>query len=144
MEKLILLADLFGITLDELVKGGAMLEVQAAEEKQTAAAAPKGYSTQKIIAVCLLLLGGIAAILGAALCPELLYLAGYLLLCSIVCFVVKRYAGLVIAWPTVLGLALTAPYLFSVPVDFCVRWGSLTVAVLWTIWEVHKGRKKCA
>lgn len=141
LDKLILLADLFSITLDALVKGETIPQKQEAEEKEMVYAAPKEHSTQKIIAACLLILGGISAILGFAILPPLLFLAVYLLFCSIVCFAVRRYAGLVIAWITFLGLVILSPYIFGAHIFFALSWGGLAVTILWMIWKICKTKK---
>ena len=147
LEKLMLLADFFGVTLDALVKDStpapSAVENESPEPipvEVTAVShtAPRKGATQQRIAACLLILGGIAAIAGFALLPPLLFLAVYLLLCSLICFVVKRYAELVIGWGTFLGLVVLSPYLFGSPVFVWIGLAGLAVTALRTAWVIYK------
>ncbi len=147
LEKLMLLADFFGVTLDALVKDStpapSVVENESPEPipvEVTAVsyAEPRKGATQQRIAACLLILGGIAAIAGFALLPPLLFLAVYLLLCSLICFAVKRYAELVIGWGTFLGLVVLSPYLFGSPVFVWIGLAGLAVTALRTAWVIYK------
>lgn len=143
LEKIICLADLFDVTVDELVKNKAIPEKKEPEVSQAVSSpSAERSSTQKIIAVCLLILGGISAILGFAILPSLLFLAIYLLGCSVICFAVKHYAGLVIAWITFLGLTILSPYIFGAPVFSITALAGLTATFFWTIWEIYKTKRK--
>lgn len=140
LDKMIFLADFFGITLDELVKGETLSEKKEQQADRTVCSGE--HTTQKTIAACLMILGGISAILGFAMVPSLLYLAVYLLVCSIICFVVRRYAGLVIAWLTSLGLTILAPYIFGAGIFSYLALAGLLMTILWTIREVRKAGRK--
>lgn len=104
LDKLIMLSDLFHITIDELVKD-EIHEKSTDEEKETAeknspetVIINKQMSTQKIIG-CVLLGAGILSIplilifqyLGAVF-------TAFIFISSIICLKVKRHAGLIIFW----------------------------------------------
>lgn len=142
LDKIIYLADLFGVTVDELVKDKTTLKNKEPEVSQVVSSIPSERSTQKIIASCLLILGGISAILGFSILPSLLFLAIYLLGCSIICFSVKHHAGLVISWITFLGLTILSPYIFGNLSFYIAVWVGLAITFLWTIYEIYKNKRK--
>lgn len=104
LDKLIMLSDLFSITIDELVKD-ELPEKSTDEEKETTEKSSpetvvinKQINTQKIIG-CVLLGAGILSIplilifqyLGAVF-------TAFIFISSIICLKVKRHAGLIIFW----------------------------------------------
>lgn len=104
LDKLIMLSDLFSITIDELVRD-ELPEKSAYEEKENTekrssetVVINKQMSTQKIIG-CVLLGAGILSIplilifqyLGAVF-------TAFIFISSIICLKVKRHAGLIIFW----------------------------------------------
>ena len=108
LDKLTALADLFGLTLDELVRGEAIPTPEPTPDP----AAPTGtIPSCKIAGWLLLALGGLCAILALALHPGLLILAVVLLLYGILCLTIRRHTGLTIAWVTFLPLAFLSPTL---------------------------------
>ena len=113
LDKLLQLSDLFRITLDELVRCGELSQAAAAPEP---AAQPqqiiiqKSVSTQKVIGLILLALGLLCCILAPVLGSGLLIIGGYIVLCSILCLLVRKHAGLIIGWITLLQAVILAPY----------------------------------
>lgn len=107
LEKIIKLSDIFGVSIDELVKGDASF---AGKQDSTAETAPKveyvqvvhktameGRKIAGIILLCMafLLTFGIMLLTGS--------LGGFIyaipfLLCGIICFTVKKHTGLVCCW----------------------------------------------
>ena len=105
LDKLILLSDLFGITLDELVRSEEIHQTttQSAptssldhEPVQPQIIIQKSVSTQKVIGFILLALGLLCCVLALVLGGGLLMIGGYIILCSILCLLVKKHAGLII------------------------------------------------
>ena len=104
LEKLIQLSEIFGVTLDELVKGeGAATPppAPAPEPIPQPVPEPKAASnTQQIIGVILLCFGGLAwlllTVMGAFL--EGMIIASPFFLCGLICLLVRRHAGLWCAW----------------------------------------------
>lgn len=123
LDKLIQLSEVFHITLDELVKGDALPEKEpeeAAEPKQEIPAQPvqvivqKSVSTQKIIGFILLGIGLLCCLLALVFGSGLLIVGGYILFCSIICLLIKKYAGLIIGWITILLIFFLSPYVTGV------------------------------
>lgn len=141
LEKVIHLADLFGVTVDELVKDKANPPQVETNITPAVTAPSAAHSTQKTIAVCLLILGGIAAIVGFAFLPPLVFLSIYLLFCSVICFAVKRYAGLVIAWCSFGGLFLISPYIFGIRIFSIIALVGLIATLVLTIWVIHQAKR---
>ena len=119
LDKLIQLSDLFGITLDELVRSDktnrtASLSEPTAqtqhEPMQPQIVIQKSVSTQKVIGFILLALGLLCCILALALGGGLVIIGGYIILCSILCLLVKKHAGLIIGWITLLQAVILTPY----------------------------------
>lgn len=104
LDKLIMLSDLFNITMDELVRDELPEKDTDGEKESTEKRSPqtvvinKQMSTQKIIG-CVLLGAGILSIplilifqyLGAVF-------TAFIFISSIICLKVKRHAGLIIFW----------------------------------------------
>jgi len=103
LDKLLLLSEIFGITLDELVKGEKP-EAGAAETPEEASHAekPAESSTRKTVGYIFLAAGLLCCILGVVFSGVALAVGVYLLTVGIVCLVVRRYAALVIGWLTIL------------------------------------------
>lgn len=145
LDKLVLLSDIFHISLDDLVKGEDvftgkeqisakplstpnMESVQengkTGEKKETDETkiprlnehtqetnSNNSMSTQKIIGFIMLAIGLLSCIMAFALGRGLMLIGGYLLMCSIICLLVKHNAGLVIGWTTfILAVLLATPF----------------------------------
>ena len=128
LEKLIQLSEVFQITLDELVKGECIpceavhkmtdteptgtIVVEMKEEKtKEKSNTDSPMSTQRIIGFILLTIGLLSLILAFVLSRGLAVLGGYLILCGILCLLLKKYVGLVIGWITfILSALITIPF----------------------------------
>lgn len=102
--KLVALSELFNVSLDTLLK-----EQEPQEEKDLQLDVPQQsagkYPPRKIIGWIFLGVGLLSLVLGLALNLLLAVLGGYLLLCGIICQIVKEHPGLVIGWGTFLPSA---------------------------------------
>lgn len=101
LEKLVKLSELFGVTLDELVKGER--PAPAGEEVQEPAPVPsarKGFPPRKIAGTVLLCMAFLVLLLCTLLggLLEGLVLCLPFLVCGVLCFVLRRHAGLGCAW----------------------------------------------
>ena len=101
LDKLVKLGELFGLTLDELVKGEAAPAPAGRPERPRPASGPAGG--RRIAAIVLLVCGGVGSLL---FCTTLLiYLTLWLVLAGLLCWHVQEHLGLC------LGLSL---WLFGV------------------------------
>lgn len=132
LDKLIMLSDLFNITMDELVRD-ELPEKSSYEEKESiekirpeTVVISKQMSTQKIIG-CVLLGAGILSIplilifqyLGAVF-------TAFIFISSIICLKVKRHAGLIIFW------------ILTAIVDFYFEKGTGS-GLFWSLMYILKG-----
>ena len=116
LDKLIQLSDLFQISMDELVRSDDLdqrdkeeAEIPSAEPQPTQVIIQRSLSTQKIVGFILLALGLLCCILALFVGSGLLIIGGYIIFCSILCLVLKRYAGLVIGWITMIQAIILTP-----------------------------------
>lgn len=153
LDKLIQLSDLFQITLDELVRCDELSKEQVPTEQtappeaerkveQTQIIIQKSVSTQKVIGFILLALGLLCCILALALGRGLFIIGGYIILCSILCLLVKKHAGLVIGWITLLQAVILTPYFTGVRVfaifnpryyHHGISWNHIVAIIMWII-----------
>ena len=113
LEKLLKMAEIFGISLDELVTGNpAVPAAPAAHVSAPAASAEAAHklSTQKILGIALLSFGGLCLIVftvvGFFVGMSLMGLAIALpfLLCGLICLICRKNVGLKCAWAVYLIL----------------------------------------
>lgn len=116
LDKLIQLSDLFQISMDELVRSDDLdqrekeeAEIPSAEPQPTQVIIQRSLSTQKIVGFILLALGLLCCILALFAGSGLLIIGGYIIFCSILCLLLKRYAGLVIGWITMIQAIILTP-----------------------------------
>lgn len=110
LDKLILLSELFGVTIDELVKEEApQRKAPVPEADRSQQAAQKLSGTQKTVGFILLGAGLVGFLLGVLFSRILLGLGIYLALAGTLLLLVKRYAGLILAWVTVALVFLLCP-----------------------------------
>lgn len=116
LDKLIQLSDLFQISMDELVRSDDLdqrdkeeAEIPSAEPQPTKVIIQRSLSTQKIVGFILLALGLLCCILALFAGSGLLIIGGYIIFCSILCLLLKRYAGLVIGWITMIQAIILTP-----------------------------------
>ena len=97
LDKLVKLSQLFGVTLDELVTGETSKEPEPLSHP---ASIPRQMPGQKITAIILLCMAFLIWLVLTALGGTLagLILAIPFLVCAVICFTVKRRAGLWCAW----------------------------------------------
>ena len=131
LDKLIQLSDLFQISIDELVRDNDLSTApeDAAEpdaEKETTShsnepAPPptqiivqRSVSTQKVVGFILLGIGLLCCVLALLFGSALAVIGAYLVLCSILCLLLKRHAGLVIGWSSLLVFMLISPYIIGI------------------------------
>lgn len=100
LDKLLRLAELFGVTLDELVKGKSLQEETDEPRPVPPAAPPSTYSKQWIIGVILLCFGLLTVLLFFLLGGGLggLLFGAPFLLCGAILLTVKRRASLWCGW----------------------------------------------
>lgn len=116
LDKLIQLSDLFHISLDELVRGDDLSRSEIEEDdtppvppQPTQVVVQHSMSTQKIVGFILLALGLLCCVLALFAGSGLLIIGGYIIFCSILCLLLKRYAGLVIGWITMIQAIILTP-----------------------------------
>ena len=146
LEKIVRLSEVFGITVDELVKGedGANAQ-QSTETTQTPPPAPtvqivKEPMEKRVLAgIILLCLGGLAALL-------LLVLTGWgcvyalpVLGCGVICMIAKKDTGFYCAWFLYVIAALFLPMATAVPswkqIRYTFQWTqSMNYAILLIAW----------
>ena len=121
LDKLIQLCDLFGISLDELVRSDNLEAGDDREEdvhppppQQAQIVIQHSLTTQKIVGFILLALGLLCCLLALFAGSGLLIIGGYIIFCSILCLLIKRYAGLVIGWITMIQAIVLTPYFTGV------------------------------
>lgn len=124
LDKLIMLSDLFNITMDGLVRD-ELPEKHTDEAKE---ATPKSnpetvvinkqMSTQKIIGFILLGAGILSLPLLFLIGPTALIFSIPFLIFSLICFFIKKYAGLIIAWILTIAALIFFPTCTSVNIFF--------------------------
>lgn len=103
LDKLVRLADVFGITLDELVRGEVPCrECEGDGAPHSAPQPPGGLRTQHLVGTVLLCFGALIFLLFLLLGGGLggLLFAAPLLLCGALCLAVRRRVGLWCGWVT--------------------------------------------
>lgn len=109
LDKLILLSEIFNVTIDELVKDGEVNSEQGKDEEAPVQPSGQTFSTQKIIGFIMLAVGLVGAILALAADIALAFPSAYLLFCGAICLAVKKHGGLLIAWITFLLVVFLTP-----------------------------------
>lgn len=124
LDKLIMLSDLFNITMDELVRD-ELPEKSAYEEKESTekrssetVVINKQMSTQKIIGFILLGAGIICLPMLYLIGPGALIFSAAFIFFSLICFFIKKYAGLIIAWILTIAALIFFPTCTSVNIFF--------------------------
>ena len=135
LDKLVQLAGLFGVTLDELV-GREPPSPEAPPAAVTASRPP----TRVIAGAALLGAGLLWTLLYLALWRALPLLGLYLSLCGALCLLIKRRPGLVIGWLTLAALipftwSFTSIRMFSVFSPAYYKYTGLAAQLLsWAMW----------
>lgn len=136
LDKLLKLAELFGVTLDELVCGENTAKAGSAPAAQAASAsfppqqaAPQRKERCTVAGTVLLCTGAIISILCLLLVGDLLaglLLASPFFICGIICFAVKRHAGLFCSWAVYLCLDLYLRFATG------LSWTTIFMTPIWT------------
>lgn len=101
LDKLLKLSELFGVTLEELVRGEDTARTDTAPASFTPQAAPEQEKRHTTAGIALLCTGAVILVLCLLLAGDLLVgllFASPLLLCGVICLAVKRRAGLFCGW----------------------------------------------
>ena len=121
LDKLIQLSDMFGISLDELVRSETLEVANVREEEAPSSSPPQpqiiiqhSMSSQKIVGFILLALGILCCLMALIAGSGLLIIGGYIIFCSVICLMVKKYAGLIIGWITMIQAIVLTPYFTGV------------------------------
>lgn len=136
LDKLLKLAELFGVTLDELVCGENAAKASSAPAAQAASAsfppqqaAPQRKERCTVAGTVLLCTGAVISILCLLLVGNLLaglLLASPFFICGIICFAVKRRAGLFCGWAVYLCLDLYLRFATG------LSWTTIFMTPIWT------------
>lgn len=136
LDKLLKLAELFGVTLDELVCGENTAKADSAPAAQAASAsfppqqaAPQRKERRTVAGTVLLCTGAVISILCLLLTGSLLaglLLASPFFICGIICFAVKRRAGLFCGWAVYLCLDLYLRFATG------LSWTTIFMTPIWT------------
>lgn len=136
LDKLLKLAELFGVTLDELVCGENAAKAGSAPAAQAASASftpqqaePQRKERRTVAGTVLLCTGAVISILCLLLTGDLLaglLLASPFFICGIICFAVKRHAGLFCGWAIYLCLDLYLRFATG------LSWTTIFMTPIWT------------
>lgn len=124
LDKLIMLSDLFNITMDELVRDELPEKDTDEKKASTEKSSPetvvvnKQMSTQKIIGFILLGAGIICLPLLYLIGPGVLIFSAAFMFFSLICFLIKKHAGLIIAWILTIAALIFFPTCTSVNIFF--------------------------
>lgn len=162
LDKLIALSQIFGVTIDSLVRKNAAVNREFAERNQNEASgsscepsAQNIGSLQKIIGAILLAVGLLTFVLGLVFGLILLIFAAYFILCGVLCLVVRKHVGLIIGWLTLLPFlsfsrpltginlsAIFAPYLYenSMYIQLCIGYALWIFTSIMVFASVRKTR----
>ena len=152
LEKLIKMAQIFEITIDELVTGEVKtLPVNPPPPSAPPAPTAKGLTTQQILGIVLLALGGLALIIftvvgiftGAWILG--LIVTAPFLLCGTICLLCRKNAALGCAWAIYLPLWLVCFVFmgrgFDVNLEGLIRCATLAYGLAlfaFTLWKTYK------
>ncbi len=124
LDKLIMLSDLFNITMDELVRDELPEKDTDEKKASTEKSNPetvvinKQMSTQKIIGFILLGAGIICLPMLYLIGPGALIFSAAFIFFSLICFFIKKHAGLIIAWILTIAALIFFPTCTSVNIFF--------------------------
>lgn len=124
LDKLIMLSDLFNITMDELVRDELPEKDTDEKKESTEKRSPetvvinKQMSTQKIIGFILLGAGIICLPMLYLIGPGALIFSAAFIFFSLICFFIKKHAGLIIAWILTIAALIFFPTCTSVNIFF--------------------------
>ena len=131
LEKIIKLADLFGVTVDELVREEARPEPPRPEERVVYIEREKqGLRPAQILGVVLLVLGALTFLLGLFTGGGLCLVGLPLILLALPLLLARKHPFLICGWIVVgLGYAIFNPYITATPGNLFVAVRLLVVAL---------------
>ena len=167
LDKLLKLSELFGVTLDELVRGEevpktetAMPAAQTVQASFAPQATPEREKRRTIAGTVLLCTGAVILVFCLLLAGDLLtglLFASPFLICGIICFAVKQRTGLYCGWAVYLcvdfylrfaiGVSWTTifmTHLWTPQMNYmrlAIAWVQFAAMVLMTVWTVLAYRK---
>ncbi len=167
LDKLVSMSEIFGITLDELIKGAAPIPDMQASGAETSNPAPNAKEVpirapHRIAGIILLCFGALMAILFFLLGGGLasLMFASPFLLCGIICLYTHKRAGLWCGWAVYLCVDLYLRYAIGITwriiwmtaqftpemnyTRLATGWGQFLVGVLLIVLTLWSYRKKTA
>lgn len=147
LDKLLKLSELFGVTLDELVRGEevpktetAMPAAQTVPASFAPQATPEREKRRTIAGTVLLCTGAVILVFCLLLAGDLLtglLFASPFLICGIICFAVKRRVGLCCGWAVYLCIDLYLRFATG------LSWTTIFMTHLWT-YEMNYARLSIA
>ena len=140
LDKLMKLCDLFGVSMDELVRGMEPKTEERKEPQVIVREVKTGMPTRVIVGAVLLVIGAIGGLLIALLAndPYGLLLGIPVIVCGVVCLAVKKHPGLWCVWLLFLIACIYTPAMIGVNyIPFVL----LVLAVIVSVVVSRKGRK---
>ena len=129
LDKLLKLSELFGVTLDELVRGEDVPKTEPVPASFTPQATPEREKRRTIAGTVLLCTGAVILVFCLLLAGDLLtglLFASPFLICGIICFAVKQRVGLCCGWAVYLCVDLYLRFATG------LSWTTIFMTHLWT------------
>lgn len=129
LDKLLKLSELFGVTLDELVRGEDVPKTEPVPASFTPQATPEREKRRTIAGTVLLCTGAVILVFCLLLAGDLLtglLFASPFLICGIICFAVKQRTGLYCGWAVYLCVDFYLRFAIG------VSWTTIFMTHLWT------------
>ena len=129
LDKLLKLSELFGVTLDELVRGEDVPKTEPVPASFAPQATPECEKRRTIAGTVLLCTGAVILVFCLLLTGNLLsglLFASPFLICGIICFAVKRRVGLCCGWAVYLCIDLYLRFATG------LSWTTIFMTHLWT------------
>ena len=127
LEKIIKLADLFGVSVDELVREGERPQPPQPEAKVVYVKEKREWTAAQKLGICLLAAGGALTLLGLAYGGALPLVGGALLVLGLPLLLARKHPWIILSWMVVgISLVVFNPYGSIAP------WGF--VGGVWEIW----------
>lgn len=129
LDKLLKLSELFGVTLDELVRGEDVPKTEPVPASFAPQATPEREKRRTIAGTVLLCTGAVILVFCLLLAGDLLtglLFASPFLICGIICFAVKQRTGLYCGWAVYLCVDFYLRFAIG------VSWTTIFMTHLWT------------
>jgi len=142
LDKLVKLCDLFGVSMDELVRGVEPKAEECKEPQVIVREVKVGTPTRVIVGAVLLVIGALVGLLIALASGgmlEALLLGFPAVLCGVICLTVKKHTGLWCVWILFLLACLYTPVMIGVNyIPFIL----LVLAIIVTAVALRREKKK--